>query len=92
MRRGKQSVVGFLFYVSYAVAGRTMFSYIFISFACLPFSYQTCDVCLQMGSKDNMTTLVIKMEAQKIGDGGGVMARRQQREAETNDENGQGSP
>jgi serine/threonine protein phosphatase PrpC len=64
----------------------------YLSFACLRFSYQTCDVCLQMGSKDNMTTLVIKMEAQKIGDGGGVMARRQQRDSEANDDNGQGSP
>lgn len=29
-----------------------------------------------------MTALVVKMNAQKIGDGGGVMARRQKREEE----------
>jgi hypothetical protein len=34
-----------------------------------------------MGSKDNMTTLLVKLPAQTIGDGGGVMARRQAREA-----------
>jgi hypothetical protein len=35
-----------------------------------------------MGSKDNMTALIIKLESQKNGEGGGVMARRQLREAE----------
>jgi len=45
-----------------------------------------------MGSKDNMTALVIKMEAQKIGSGGGVMARRQLREAETGGEEKPSSP
>jgi len=29
-----------------------------------------------------MTALVIKLDAQKVGDGGGVSARRQQRDAE----------
>jgi hypothetical protein len=37
-------------------------------------------LCLNKGSKDNMTALVVKMDAQKIGEGGGVMARRQKRE------------
>ena len=40
------------------------------------------DVCLRRGSKDNMTVLVVRLEAQTIGDGGGVMARRERREAE----------
>jgi hypothetical protein len=35
-----------------------------------------------MGSKDNMTALVVKMTAQKAGHGGGVIARRQLRESE----------
>lgn len=35
-----------------------------------------------MGSKDNMTALVVKLAAQKIGEGGGVRARRQRRDAE----------
>jgi len=39
-----------------------------------------------MGSKDNMTALVIKLDAQKVGDGGGVLARRQQRDAEARDD------
>jgi hypothetical protein len=38
-----------------------------------------------MGSKDNMTVAVIKLPAQNIGEGGGVMARRQLREAESAD-------
>ncbi|GAX09810.1 protein phosphatase 1B [Fistulifera solaris] len=41
---------------------------------------ELCDLCLNKGSKDNMTALVVKMDAQKIGEGGGVMARRQKRE------------
>jgi len=40
------------------------------------------DICLRRGSKDNMTILVVKLEAQKIGGGGGVLARRERREAE----------
>jgi hypothetical protein len=40
-----------------------------------------------MGSKDNMTALVIKFDAQPIGTGGGVLARRQQREGDANDNN-----
>jgi hypothetical protein len=35
-----------------------------------------------MGSKDNITVLVVKFAAQKVGEGGGVLARRQRREAE----------
>ena len=38
------------------------------------------DVCLMMGSKDNMTAMVLQFEAQKIGQGGGVLARRKERE------------
>ena len=41
-----------------------------------------CDLGLSLGSKDNMTALVIKFEAQKVGPGGGVRARRQSRNAE----------
>lgn len=37
------------------------------------------DVCLEKGSKDNMTALVIKMPAQVIGQGGGVAERRRLR-------------
>jgi len=45
------------------------------------------DVCLNKGSKDNMTALVIKMPAQQIGEGGGVAERRRLRkEAEDNDD------
>ena len=40
------------------------------------------DICLRRGSKDNMTILVVKLEAQTIGEGGGVAARRERREAE----------
>ena len=39
--------------------------------------HQVLDLCLSMGSKDNMTTLVIKFPAQSVGTGGGVTARRQ---------------
>ena len=38
-----------------------------------------CDLCLSMGSKDNMTALVVKFPAEKPGSGGGVLARRQLR-------------
>lgn len=45
------------------------------------------DVCLQKGSKDNMTALIIKMPAQQIGEGGGVAERRRLRkEAEDNED------
>jgi serine/threonine protein phosphatase PrpC len=37
------------------------------------------DCCLEKGSKDNMTALVVKMPAQKIGQGGGVAERRRLR-------------
>lgn len=35
-----------------------------------------------------MTALIVKLEAQKIGEGGGVLARRNQREAENSYDNG----
>jgi len=42
-------------------------------------------VCLEKGSKDNMTALIIKMPAQQIGEGGGVVERRRLRkEVENN--------
>jgi serine/threonine protein phosphatase PrpC len=41
---------------------------------------QLCDLCLSMGSKDNMTALVVKFPAQTSGPGGGVLARRQLRD------------
>mmetsp|Transcript_32606 Transcript_32606/g.49135 ORF Transcript_32606/g.49135 Transcript_32606/m.49135 type:complete len:443 (-) Transcript_32606:1882-3210(-) len=44
-------------------------------------SEELLDMCLSMGSKDNMTSIIIKFPAQDIGEGGGVMARRQKREA-----------
>jgi hypothetical protein len=44
---------------------------------------QFCDVGLSMGSKDNMTVLIVKLPAQKIGEGGGVLARRQLRDSES---------
>eukprot|EP00552_Chaetoceros_brevis_P000196 CAMPEP_0197739798 /NCGR_PEP_ID=MMETSP1435-20131217/21327_1 /TAXON_ID=426625 /ORGANISM="Chaetoceros brevis, Strain CCMP164" /LENGTH=70 /DNA_ID=CAMNT_0043329263 /DNA_START=48 /DNA_END=260 /DNA_ORIENTATION=- len=37
------------------------------------------DCCLEKGSKDNMTALIVKMPAQKIGQGGGVAERRRLR-------------
>lgn len=44
-------------------------------------SEELLDRCLQLGSKDNMTALVVKFPAQRIAeDGGGVMARREERE------------
>jgi len=39
------------------------------------------DTCLGMGSKDNMTCIIIRFPAQEIGNGGGVRSRRQKREA-----------
>lgn len=47
--------------------------------------HQACDVCLGMGSKDNMTILIVKFPAQKVGTGGGVRARRQLREGDSAD-------
>lgn len=44
-------------------------------------SEEILDICLRRGSKDNMTALVVKFPAQKIGEGGGVTARRELREA-----------
>jgi len=35
------------------------------------------DTCLRLGSKDNMTSLIVKLPALKIGEGGGVEARRE---------------
>jgi len=40
---------------------------------------EVLDVCLEKGSKDNMTALIIKMPAQAIGQGGGVAERRRLR-------------
>lgn len=40
---------------------------------------EVLDMCLAHGSKDNMTALILQFEAQKIGPGGGVLARRNQR-------------
>lgn len=42
---------------------------------------ELCDNCLSMGSKDNMTSIVVKFEGQKVGSGGGVTARRQLRDS-----------
>lgn len=44
------------------------------------------DACLIMGSKDNMTALVVKLPAQQVGNGGGVMERRTIRENTLEDE------
>ena len=41
---------------------------------------EVCDCCLGIGSKDNMTALVVKLEAQQVGTGGGVRARRATRQ------------
>jgi serine/threonine protein phosphatase PrpC len=46
----------------------------------ISFEFQHLDICLRLGSKDNMTTLVVKFKAQTVGDGGGVVARRKERE------------
>mmetsp|Transcript_10835 Transcript_10835/g.16362 ORF Transcript_10835/g.16362 Transcript_10835/m.16362 type:complete len:288 (-) Transcript_10835:4443-5306(-) len=45
------------------------------------------DLCLEKGSKDNMTALVIKFPAQEIGQGGGVMKRRELRQEQEEEEN-----
>lgn len=34
---------------------------------------------MEKGSKDNMTTMIVKMPAQAIGEGGGVRERRRLR-------------
>ena len=47
---------------------------------------EVLDICLMLGSKDNMTALVLQFDAQKIGDGGGVLARRKMREEAENPE------
>lgn len=47
---------------------------------------EVLDMCLMMGSKDNMTALVLQFEAQEVGKGGGVSARRKQREEAENAE------
>lgn len=47
---------------------------------------QICDFCLALGSKDNMTALVVKFPAQKIGEGGGVLARREHRKETEKDD------
>ena len=39
------------------------------------------DLCLMKGSKDNMTAVVVKFPKQLVGQGGGVMARRERRAA-----------
>jgi hypothetical protein len=49
---------------------------------------QLLDMCLRLGSKDNMTALVVKFKAQKIGEGGGVMARRVERDDRMNVDEG----
>jgi serine/threonine protein phosphatase PrpC len=47
------------------------------------------DICLQLGSKDNMSAIVVKFDAQEIGEGGGVQHRRKLRqEAEEKNDNG----
>mmetsp|Transcript_14024 Transcript_14024/g.20050 ORF Transcript_14024/g.20050 Transcript_14024/m.20050 type:complete len:624 (-) Transcript_14024:306-2177(-) len=43
---------------------------------------EVLDSCLIHGSKDNMTALVVQLKAQPIGEGGGVIAIRKNREEE----------
>lgn len=50
---------------------------------------EVCDCCLGVGSKDNMTTLVVKLEAQTVGTGGGVKSRRETRQT-MNEKKGSG--
>jgi hypothetical protein len=47
--------------------------------------HQVLDTCLRLGSKDNMTALVVKFKAQAIGSGEGVLGRRKEREDKGND-------
>ena len=42
---------------------------------------EVLDICLNHGSKDNMTVLIVKLEAQNVGAGRGVTARRELRQA-----------
>jgi serine/threonine protein phosphatase PrpC len=49
------------------------------------------DICLEKGSKDNMTALVLKFPAMVIGEGGGVEERRRRRK-EKEDESEEDSP
>lgn len=50
--------------------------------SCVLMLVQLVDHCLAKGSKDNMTALVARFPGQSVGPGGGVMARRQRRDAE----------
>ena len=45
----------------------------------LTISEEVLDQCLEKGSKDNMTTCIVLMEGHKVGEGGGVKARRAKR-------------
>ena len=49
----------------------------------LRISEEVLDQCLEKGSRDNMTTCIVLMAGHKVGEGGGVMARRETREAAT---------
>lgn len=42
---------------------------------------EVLDLCLEKNSRDNMTSLIVKFPALKIGEGGGVDARRAARQA-----------
>lgn len=53
---------------------------------------EVLDTCLMMGSKDNMTALVLQFDAQKVGEGGGVAARRQKRDEEAEKNEGKQEP
>mmetsp|Transcript_5056 Transcript_5056/g.6538 ORF Transcript_5056/g.6538 Transcript_5056/m.6538 type:complete len:491 (+) Transcript_5056:225-1697(+) len=44
------------------------------------------DMCLEKGSKDNMTALVVKFHAQPVGNGGGVARRRELRQEAAEEE------
>jgi serine/threonine protein phosphatase PrpC len=48
---------------------------------------EVLDFCLEKGSKDNMTVIVIQFKAQKTGEGGGVEARRRRKLAATDPNN-----
>ncbi|GKY93280.1 hypothetical protein MPSEU_000295500 [Mayamaea pseudoterrestris] len=50
---------------------------------------EVLDECLARGSKDNMTSLIIKFDAQTIGVGGGVTARRQLRDGTASEKGSQ---
>jgi serine/threonine protein phosphatase PrpC len=55
-------------------------------------SEEILDQCLQFGSKDNMTALVVKFPSQKIVDGGGVLKRREEREKDQQQNPGSDEP